>query len=460
VLLICFLRKTKTITFLREMSSQQRQKKLPVHIVEQHNDVLPFIHRSIASKRLPFTNIPMLHFDSHPDLLLPTELKAKTVFEPQTLYNQLSIENWLLPLAFAGHVNHVTWVKPPWASQIQSSQQTFSIGKCTKSGHVRLTSKENYFMTDGLFQTETGLMDRSEVNLTVMDMVPQGWSQLDESYKPSGLSDSRFTIFPGSKQKDSKTQRPLEDETGGLKAKTGDAIGTDPATGADRLQDLLKDRPYILDVDLDFFSTMDPFRDLLKPEEEDALVGLYKFQTPKDQADDILLSFTKSRQLRLKQLSSLFSSLDAKWTDNPRVPSPGEVRELSVAELAGLEPSTLTWLTHDLESHIKLLAHTVIFEGKGRDKGHDLTFLVLHDYGCTLDDTPLPHHVSTKEQLEAMLGGFCSLMEGLPRPNIVTVARSSEDDYCPTHQVDHCQAAVLSCLDKLYGPLDISYGYG
>lgn len=114
------------------MSKVKKNKKLPVHIVEQHNDVslsflkycdlfffknslisilskynsnthyvdyttncwiifffyqvVPFIHRAIASKLLPFTGIPIIHLDSHPDLLIPINMQAELVFRPQSLF--------------------------------------------------------------------------------------------------------------------------------------------------------------------------------------------------------------------------------------------------------------------------------------------------------------------------------------------------------------------------------------
>ncbi|GFS21954.1 UPF0489 protein C5orf22 homolog [Elysia marginata] len=116
------------------MEKCKKIKDLQVHIVEQHNDAVPPIHRAIASRLLPFSCAGMVHLDSHPDLLLPVHMQADTVFKPAELYDSLSIENWILPLVYAKHFNHIVWVKPPWAHQIPVSQQRFLIGQCTQSG--------------------------------------------------------------------------------------------------------------------------------------------------------------------------------------------------------------------------------------------------------------------------------------------------------------------------------------
>ena len=108
------------------MAAYQLKKSstTPVHIVEDHHSVLPIIHRAIAQKLLPFCNISMLHFDSHPDLLEPdVELAESDFFCKDKLYNSLDIATWITPLIYEGHIGAIVWVKPPWSHQIEESAE-------------------------------------------------------------------------------------------------------------------------------------------------------------------------------------------------------------------------------------------------------------------------------------------------------------------------------------------------
>ena len=52
------------------------------------------IHRAIASRHLPMSGIAMVHFDSHPDLLLPLHLQADDVFDKDKLYRFSGVRVW------------------------------------------------------------------------------------------------------------------------------------------------------------------------------------------------------------------------------------------------------------------------------------------------------------------------------------------------------------------------------
>ncbi|XP_049861656.1 UPF0489 protein C5orf22 homolog [Schistocerca gregaria] len=116
-------------------------KELPIFVTENHNEVLPFIYRCIGSKHLPFTGNTIIHLDSHPDMLIPKSMPADTVWDKYKLFSELSIENWMLPAAYAGHLSNLVWVKPPWAKQMQDGASQFVIGRDTATGEIRSVCK-------------------------------------------------------------------------------------------------------------------------------------------------------------------------------------------------------------------------------------------------------------------------------------------------------------------------------
>jgi hypothetical protein len=104
------------------------------YLVEDHNDALPLIYKEIGAKRLSFNNLTLIHFDSHPDLGIPSGLKANQIFNKLVLFESLSIENWILPAVYAQHFNKIIWIKPKWSNQIKSDLFNIVIGEHSKTG--------------------------------------------------------------------------------------------------------------------------------------------------------------------------------------------------------------------------------------------------------------------------------------------------------------------------------------
>ena len=63
--------------FSTKMASNdtRRLERTPVFVEEDHHEVLPHIFRCVGAKHLPVNGNAMIHFDSHPDLLLPSGTK-------------------------------------------------------------------------------------------------------------------------------------------------------------------------------------------------------------------------------------------------------------------------------------------------------------------------------------------------------------------------------------------------
>jgi hypothetical protein len=84
---------------------------------------------------------------------------------------------------------------------------------------------------------------------------------------------------------------------------------------------------------------------------------------------------------------------------------------------------------------------------------------LMHEYGMCIDDKPLPHNVSTEAELNNLLDSFKRFLEiffskettKTRLPNLITIARSSLDDYCPPNQVDKIQEETLKCIKGHFG---------
>ena len=339
-------------------SQLKKHRKLPIYVVEYHNEVLPHIYRNIGSKYLPLEGTTIVHFDSHPDMLIPKNMPESYVYEKEKLFEEISIENWMLPGTYAGHFKSLWWIKPPWAKQMEDSCQTFRIG-ANKNGHIRVDCKENYFISECLVTRSEDLTKTKEVFLGVVS--------LGEDF-------------------DRRVLTKIE-------------------------------QPYILDIDLDFFSTSNPFKEIYsKSNTYTHLKEIYKFQQPKNKGD--IFECVQSREKQMGELEAVFKHLQEHKTLPEEVPC--GVRELRDCLLKNYKEEEIDWE-------------------------------LVHDAGCTCDDTELPHHVSSEEELTVMFERFRGFVEGLKvEPVIVTVSRSTEDDYTPSEDVEKIQEFVLECLRKRF----------
>lgn len=62
--------------------------------------------------------------------------------------------------------------------------------------------------------------------------------------------------------------------------------------------------------------------------------------------------------------------------------------------------------------------------------------------GCTRDQEGLPHHISTEAEITNLVEkALVPLLQNLPTPVLITLARSTDDGYCPPDQV--CKFDIL-----------------
>lgn len=504
---------------------------LPVYIVDDHDKVLPFIHRAIGSKRLPFSGTTIVHFDAHPDLLIEAHLKATDTFNKNHLYSSVSIATWLVPLLYAGHIKTVIWVKPPWAHQIPDGKCEFWVGECKETGNIKLTCTENYFLSESLYVSEEQLINKKFVTLITVTVEPQEWPASPTLNSDSEDSDCSFNsnascstnqedqksttkscslFFTEQKTpknipqqldlnssenqttiKINKSSSPInftpevcpskaenrtesntvtqnkrvnfeskpcnfedcskklklsheENVTFGKKEETSEnkeSWTDDPLPKSkqnrnkvtfSKFQKLFAElgptNDLILDIDLDFFSTKNPFLEVYTDRQYQLLKKLYEFTKPKDSSHEALKECVQSRSKQLQKLERMFHILDK----NPKAPIDQSIQRWDI----------LGALVKDLQI-----------------SADDVDYILVHDAGCTCDDTELPHHISTDAQIDILMQHTDTILSCLPQPTIITIARSSEDEYCPPVQVDAIQQSLLQMLADHYPDIKTEKSY-
>lgn len=171
-------------------------------------------------------------------------------------------------------------------------------------------------------------------------------------------------------------------------------------------------RNIILDIDLDHFSTRDPFREMFKSSEEYELYKrVYALDLPTCSEDTFESNYEVYLMEKKAKLEFIWSCLN------------GPVREI------------------EMDGSSDLLELKRLIEKYGLDAE------ILHSFGSGIDDCSLPHHISSDDEILTMMDQFDKFLSIYSSvPGCVTIARSSLDDYCPVDQVDSIQS---QCLDRL-----------
>lgn len=191
---------------------------------------------------------------------------------------------------------------------------------------------------------------------------------------------------------------------------------------------------FILDIDLDFFSTDNPFKKMFESS------GTYELLKPifrgdffqktfdKTTAEDELITFTAQRSHYIDCLENVFKQLEAN---------------------VGVEHVQFNDCLQPVKG--KLIALIEHIKQTSADESA-IGWKTYFDAGCTFDSNELPAHISSSDEITALIQLFKRFLRELKSsPSVITISRSSEDDYCPPHQVDHIQTVVLEAIADVYG---------
>ncbi|XP_017502035.1 UPF0489 protein C5orf22 homolog isoform X1 [Manis javanica] len=425
-----------------ECARLRRYLALPVWVVEDHQEVLPFIYRAIGSKHLPASNISFLHFDSHPDLLIPVNMPADTVFDKETLFGELSIENWIMPAVYAGHFSHVIWFHPTWAQQIKEGKHHFLVGKDTSTTTIRVTSTDHYFLSDGLYVTEDQLESQKPLQLDVIMVKPYKLCK-DQEENDAVSSAKKPKIAQEDTENTASTNcdsysEGLENETVTQRkghtclepscscSSESQECQTTVSTG-EILEILKKGDAFVLDIDLDFFSVKNPFKEMFTQEEYKILQELYQFKKPDTNlTEEDLVDCVDTRIHQLEDLEAAFADLCdrddeetvQKWASNP-----------------GME--SLVPLVQSLKKRMEVPDYEMV-----------------HQAGLTCDYSELPHHISTEQEIEYFTQSVYYLLKNLPKPTLVTIA---SDGWQTTYSSCYLAFEVGDTQMNTRIPISVSY---
>ncbi|KAM3967517.1 misexpression suppressor of ras 6 [Aphomia sociella] len=350
----------------------KRFKKVPIYVVEEHNDALQFIYSAIGGKKLPVEGTALLHLDAHPDMLIDRKLKGEEARLGRKLLPLLQIENWIVPAVAAGHIGRVVWLRPPWAKQFTDGTRIIRVGDHPRTGLLRVDSTEPYYLSDALYSAE--LVNERKFTLTVAELKKSNENEMARLIENINIS-----------------------------------------------------QPYVLDIDLDFFSTGNPFLNLYENIKlYDSLEPIFTFELPEKNDVTTVEKVVELREKQLDELERLFQNLEEH----------GDLKTYSgeKTDTYDMVSDLVTAVSREAELHNERPDWWAVFAA-----------------GCTRDQGGLPHHISTEEEIRSMVKETLPMfLQGLPPPVLITVARSTDDGYCPAHQIDFIQSLVLETLSEIY----------
>mmetsp|Transcript_3763 Transcript_3763/g.5839 ORF Transcript_3763/g.5839 Transcript_3763/m.5839 type:complete len:455 (-) Transcript_3763:268-1632(-) len=138
-------------------------------IVDDHCDIIPFLHSCYRINLLPSSNVSLIHIDSHPDLVPPADTLS-SLSDTSHLYTLMesngSISEFILPLIVNGHVSHIVWLCPYWSDQFNAGHYQFLIGD-NSDGLAAVTCQEPYYYDEGLVYDQSELTHTCSVDLSV-----------------------------------------------------------------------------------------------------------------------------------------------------------------------------------------------------------------------------------------------------------------------------------------------------
>jgi len=276
------------------------------------------------------------------------------------------------------------WYKSPWSSQFDDGIYQLTVGAAkAPPHHLAVNSAHEYFLSEGVYTTE--FLEGTTKELVFEVRTLRGSCNIDS------------TVSSGDDSERSETpeEAPFE--------------------------------PWILDIDLDVYSTQDPFREILG----EALFQNLKIYPhdpehphPDLPQESLHEQLTQTQSHFREQVQFTNSHINAAWA--------GDTTAFTSAELETAIP------IYEFVKKVKSIPNLPA----------DFDAEMLCGAGASLT---LPHHRSSEHEVENMVRKTMEIVEEfslIREPGVVTIARSVYDEYCPKDQVDMIQNIVTESLFK------------
>lgn len=389
-------RKRRATASVRNAKRRRKSQKMSVYVVDLHDGaMLPFIE-AIKAKDLPTSGVKMLHFDSHPDLgnidkrskHLHAVTKGK--FDLKGVDSLTDIATWITPLVLAGYLEECIWVSGHWCTQIKEGSYDLVCGidkydgrlkTCDADGTNESHAIDNYWAMD---ETEGELEDLK---------YPKPWKLHVVKYSKEGTLTKEQT---------------------------------------DLIKRVCCGQPWVLDIDEDFFSCNNPYKDSFVD-----CFGIKTFNLIKKIYDIGSPYDSKMKQILKKKL---FLKTKSEFMKHPHVHT-----LMKALKDDGFDGKTLLSGFYD--------SFNGYFSTTDRPKRAHVTveslvdFDDLHETGML---STLPHHISRIDEIASMGNTTTRLLKSMDRPVHVTLATSRTDRYLPDSQASLIHGMLDEMMEIIY----------
>ena len=324
----------------------------------------------------------------------------------------MTISDWILPAVYQHHFTTVIWVKPPWATQIQSGKHKIEIGK-DKDGLLKTSSSLPYYVSDLCYCEQ--LTDATMFDLFVVEL---------------------------SHEKDNVLEC------------------------CSVLSSILRDKNWCLDIDMDFYSTQNPFKTILG-HHFDFMHDIFKYEERGSLEDS--LNYREKQLGFLKCLTCEESSAEedlSEFHDIQKILTekyPNFKEDISHAKQQVSSDEFITDLYYigqqtELPDHVSsesvittLLGQTeILLKMLSRDHDDKQPKHLANIDNVTKKHCTVAATHETVAKISFPVTNISPPVAKISPPVAITLARSEYDEYSAPGTLDHVHCSLLCMLRKLY----------